>query len=282
MRHGRRRSTRLSAWPVPCHGPYSADPRFGRCEAFEAAWGIGRRRLSRHGLPASSAAKLSGPPWLGRMATRRILDRRNDCSFNLPQIGRSPSRVRFHEARKSRRTLPSAPCPMRLLGVLEATLPFIEGGDTLARKLDDRLRAQLLAAMSGFERARQDPSRPADGAHFLYARGPCRWSKRRRHSRAMADAIILRRFCQVLQLLLNGRQRPQSRRAAVRRGDRRKAGAGLPSPCGRLSPDGSLPGHIRCARGSGRDETLARISDARGLIAERPAPGWRKARQQGA
>jgi hypothetical protein len=58
------RFTTRSAGPVPRYGAYPADPRRRRREAVEAPWRARRRRLSRHGLSAGSAAQLPRPPRL--------------------------------------------------------------------------------------------------------------------------------------------------------------------------------------------------------------------------
>ncbi|TIS12453.1 MAG: glutamate--tRNA ligase, partial [Mesorhizobium sp.] len=61
-----------------------------------------------------------------------------------------------------------------LFDVLVATLPYLEGGPALAAKLDDRRRAQLLAAMPGLKERAKTLVELVDGAGFLFAERPLR------------------------------------------------------------------------------------------------------------
>ena len=56
-----------------------------------------------------------------------------------------------------------------LFDVFVATLPYLEGGPALAAKLDDRRKAQLLAAMPGLKERAKTLIELVDGAAFLFA-----------------------------------------------------------------------------------------------------------------
>ncbi|TIP53236.1 MAG: glutamate--tRNA ligase, partial [Mesorhizobium sp.] len=53
-----------------------------------------------------------------------------------------------------------------------ATLPYLEGGPALAAKLDDKRKAQLLAAMPGLKERAKTLVELVDGAAFLFAERP--------------------------------------------------------------------------------------------------------------
>ena len=93
-RHGRhardprRRSSEQRLPPAPDHQgdglagaglcPHPADPRPRRRQAQQAPRRAGRRRLSRHGLPAGGAAQLPAAAGLGPWRRRDHLDRAGD------------------------------------------------------------------------------------------------------------------------------------------------------------------------------------------------------------
>ncbi|RTL99079.1 MAG: glutamate--tRNA ligase [Hyphomicrobiales bacterium] len=59
-----------------------------------------------------------------------------------------------------------------LFDIFEATLPYLEGGPALSAKLDDKRKAQLLAAMPGLKERAKTLVELVDGAAFLFAERP--------------------------------------------------------------------------------------------------------------
>jgi glutamyl-tRNA synthetase len=59
-----------------------------------------------------------------------------------------------------------------LLGILVATLPYLDGGQQVLDKLDDKRRAMLLAAMPGLKERARTLVELADSAGYLFARRP--------------------------------------------------------------------------------------------------------------
>ncbi|WP_292254211.1 glutamate--tRNA ligase, partial [Mesorhizobium sp.] len=59
-----------------------------------------------------------------------------------------------------------------LFDIFVATLPYLEGGPALAAKLDDKRKAQLLAAMPGLKERAKTLVELVDGAAFLFAGRP--------------------------------------------------------------------------------------------------------------
>ncbi len=94
------------------------------------------------------------------------------AAFDLPQIGRSPSRFDFAKLENLDGHYIRAMGDAELLAIFEVTLPYLEGGEALAARLDDKLRAQLLAAMGGLKERAKTLRDLLDGAHFLYAPRP--------------------------------------------------------------------------------------------------------------
>jgi len=59
-----------------------------------------------------------------------------------------------------------------LLDALVATLPYLKGGPEISEKLDEKKKAQLLAAMSGLKARAKTLNELLDGAQFLFAARP--------------------------------------------------------------------------------------------------------------
>ncbi|MBN9547928.1 MAG: glutamate--tRNA ligase [Alphaproteobacteria bacterium] len=59
-----------------------------------------------------------------------------------------------------------------LFDIFVATLPYLEGGPALSAKLDDKRKAQLLAAMPGLKERAKTLVELVDGAAFLFAERP--------------------------------------------------------------------------------------------------------------
>jgi glutamyl-tRNA synthetase len=187
------------------------------------------------------------------------------AAFDLPQIGRSPSRFDFTKLENLDghyiRAMPDA----ELLAVLEATLPFIEGGDALARKLDDRLRAQLLAAMSGLKDRAKTLRDLLDGAHFLYAMRPLAMEQKAADILANGGRDHLKALLPDLEAVAEWSA--PATEAAVRQYAERTGAklAQVAQPLrAALTGRGASPGIFDVLAVLGRDESLARIGDAAG------------------
>ena len=93
-------------------------------------------------------------------------------AFDLPQIGRSAARFDFAKLENLNGHYMRATPDGELLDALIATLPYLEGGDELARKLDADLKRKLLAAMPGLKERAKTLVELLDGARFLFAERP--------------------------------------------------------------------------------------------------------------
>src|SRR5271163_114967 len=94
------------------------------------------------------------------------------AAFDLPAIGRSPSRFDFVKLENMNGHFMRATPDAELLETLIAALPYLPGGPEIAAKLDAAKRAQLGAAMLGLKERAKTLVELLDGASFLFAERP--------------------------------------------------------------------------------------------------------------
>ncbi|MDI1345682.1 MAG: glutamate--tRNA ligase family protein, partial [Pseudolabrys sp.] len=94
------------------------------------------------------------------------------AAFDLPAIGRSPARFDFAKLENLNGHYIRASGDAELIGVLEALLPHIAGGDELAGKLTPELRAKLLIAMPGLKERAKTLIELFEASRFLWANRP--------------------------------------------------------------------------------------------------------------
>src|ERR1700751_846019 len=94
------------------------------------------------------------------------------AAFDLPQIGRSPSRFDFAKLENLNGHYIRASSDAELLAEIERLLPHIEQGPALAAQLTPELRAKLLAAMPGLKERAKNLVELSDSARYVYAERP--------------------------------------------------------------------------------------------------------------
>ncbi|HTR14426.1 MAG TPA: glutamate--tRNA ligase [Roseiarcus sp.] len=94
------------------------------------------------------------------------------AAFDLPAIGRSPSRFDFAKLENMNGHFMRAMSDDELFDALIATLPYLNGGPDIAATLDDQKRAQLRAAVPGLKERAKTLVELLDGAGFLFAKRP--------------------------------------------------------------------------------------------------------------
>ena len=94
------------------------------------------------------------------------------AAFDLPAIGRSPSRFDFAKLENINGHFMRAMPDKELLDALIASLPWLPGGAEVLGKLDAANRARLAAAMPGLKERAKTLVELLDGAQFLFARRP--------------------------------------------------------------------------------------------------------------
>ena len=92
--------------------------------------------------------------------------------FDLPQIGRSPARFDFAKLENLNGHYMRATPDADLLQVLIDTLPYLPQGEAFLPKLDDAMRAKLLAAMPGLKERAKTLVELAEGARFFFTDRP--------------------------------------------------------------------------------------------------------------
>ncbi|HUZ90459.1 MAG TPA: glutamate--tRNA ligase [Methylocella sp.] len=93
-------------------------------------------------------------------------------AFDLAHVGRSPARFDFVKLESMNGHYIRASQDNDLVAALEAALPFLPGGAEAPGKLDDSMRAKLLAAMPGLKERAKTLIELLDGAKFLFAGRP--------------------------------------------------------------------------------------------------------------
>ncbi len=92
--------------------------------------------------------------------------------FDLPQIGRSPARFDYAKLENMNGHYMRATPDAELMEALISTLPYLPQGEAYLPKLDEAMRAKLLAAMSGLKERAKTLVELADGASFLFDQRP--------------------------------------------------------------------------------------------------------------
>ena len=94
------------------------------------------------------------------------------AAFDLPQIGRSPSRFDFVKLENMNGHFMRSTPDDELLQLLIDTLPYLPGGPEMAATLTEAKRVQLAAALPGLKERAKTLIELADGAQFLFAQRP--------------------------------------------------------------------------------------------------------------
>ena len=94
------------------------------------------------------------------------------AAFDLPAIGRSPSRFDFAKLENINGHFMRAASDDDLFAALVAALPYLPGGPEVEAKLDESKRVQLRAAIPGLKERAKTLVELLDGAGFLFAKRP--------------------------------------------------------------------------------------------------------------
>ncbi|MDG4881491.1 glutamate--tRNA ligase [Mesorhizobium sp. WSM4884] len=150
-----------------------------------------------------------------------------------------------------------------LLDIFVATLPYLGGGPALAAKLDDRRKAQLLAAMPGLKERAKTLVELVDGAAFLFADRPLQLDEKAAGLLGN-DARAILRGAHAALAAVAGEWNAAAAEAAIRdfaRTGGHKLGAVAQPLRAALTGRSTSPGVFDVLAVLGRDESLARIGD---------------------
>ena len=151
----------------------------------------------------------------------------------------------------------------KLRDIFVATLPYLPNGATVADGLNDKTKAQLLAAMPGLKERAKTLIELADGAAFLFAQRPLPLDEKAATLLNDAAKAILKGVHGALSSVDSGWS-AASAEAAVREFATRenvKLGAVAQPLRAALTGKSTSPGVFDVLEVLGRDESLSRISD---------------------
>jgi glutamyl-tRNA synthetase len=149
-----------------------------------------------------------------------------------------------------------------LLDVFIGTLPYLENGKAIADGLDEKRKAQLLAAMPGLKDRAKTLVELADGAAFLFAARPLDVDEKAK-ALLMGNQDVLRGALDALQSV-EGEWNAASAEAKIRTFAEEKGlklGAVAQPLRAALTGRTTSPGVFDVLAVLGRDESLARIAD---------------------
>lgn len=150
-----------------------------------------------------------------------------------------------------------------LFDIFIATLPYLEGGPAMAARLDDRNRAQLLAALPGLKERAKTLVELVDGAAFLFAARPLPIDEKAALLLNDDARKVLRGAHDALEAV-SGDWTAASAEAAIRdyaTAGGYKLGAVAQPLRAALTGKSTSPGVFDVLAVLGREESLARIAD---------------------
>ncbi len=184
------------------------------------------------------------------------------AAFDLPAIGRSPSRFDFAKLENMNGHFMRASGDDELFQALIAALPYLPGGPEVVRRLDERKRAQLRAAIPGLKERAKTLVELLEGAGFLFATRPLPMDEKAADILAKGGRAHLAAMLPELSRI-NGWSGPALE--AVVRAHAEESGAKLGSVAqplrAALTGRSTSPGIFDVLTVLGREESLGRIED---------------------
>jgi len=159
-------------WETPAfaHIPLIHGPDGAKLSKRHGALGVDAYRAMGY-LPAALRNYLARLGWSQGdrefFSTEELI-----AAFDLPAIGRSPSRFDFAKLENMNGHTMRATPDDELMAIVVDALPHLPGGPAIAAALDGAKRAQLLAALPGLKERAKTLVELVDGAAFLFARRP--------------------------------------------------------------------------------------------------------------
>jgi glutamyl-tRNA synthetase len=176
--------------PVMAHIPLIHGPDGAKLSKRHGALGVDAYRALGY-LPAALRNYLVRLGWSQGdrefFSTEEMI-----AAFDLPAIGRSPSRFDFVKLENMNGHFMRATPDDELLKTLIDTLPYLPGGPEMAAELDDAKRAQLLAALPGLKERAKTLVELVDGAKFLFAKRPLAMDEKAEEILARAGRLHIR------------------------------------------------------------------------------------------
>ena len=237
------------AVPVMAHLPLIHGPDGGKLSKRHGALGVDAYRALGY-LPAALRNYLARLGWSHGdrefFSTEELIE-----AFDLPAIGRSPSRFDFVKLENMNGHFMRATPDVELLATLIDALPYLPGGPEIAAKLDDAKRVQLAAALPGLKERAKTLVELLDGASFLFAERPAGdRGQGGRNSRAQRPALYQSAAAAPRGARRMERGDDRSGRARLRDRTGRQARRHRPAAARRDDWPRHLARHFRRARGA--------------------------------
>ena len=187
------------------------------------------------------------------------------AAFDLDGVGRSPSRFDFKKLENLNGLKMRVASADALTAALIESLPYLPGGAALAARLDDDLKAKLLAAMPGLKERAKTLVELLDSAGYLFATRPLALDEKAQTVLQTGGRDLLTRLLPRLAALEDW---SSAGTEAVVRIDAETTGAKLGQLAqplrAALTGRTTSPGIFDVLAVLGRDESLGRIADAAG------------------
>jgi glutamyl-tRNA synthetase len=156
--------------PVMAHIPLIHGPDGAKLSKRHGALGVDAYRAMGY-LPAALRNYLVRLGW--SQGDREFFSEAEMiAAFDLPSIGRSPSRFDFVKLENMNGHFMRATPDIDLMEAVLATLPYLPGGPEILAELDATKRAQFAAALPGLKERAKTLVELVDGAKFLFAKRP--------------------------------------------------------------------------------------------------------------
>jgi glutamyl-tRNA synthetase len=165
-------------WDVPiwAHIPLIHGPDGAKLSKRHGALGVDAYRAMGY-LPAALRNYLARLGWSHGdkefFAIEEMI-----AAFDLPAVGRSPSRFDFAKLENMNGHFIRAMSDDGLFQALIGALAYLNGGSEVAARLDEHKRAQLRAAIPGLKERAKTLVELLDGAGFLFATPPFRMDEK--------------------------------------------------------------------------------------------------------
>ena len=250
-------------WPVPAmaHIPLIHGPDGAKLSKRHGALGVDAYRAMGY-LPAALRNYLVRLGW--SQGDRELFSTAEMVeAFSLEGVGRSPARFDYAKLTNLNGQYLRAADDADLARDLVDTLPYLDGGPAVGRKLDAAARAKLLAVMPGVKERAKTLQELLDGSGFLFADRPLVPDAKaaeilagggREHLRALQAPLA------ELTVWTAGTTEAVVRAYAETSGT--KLGQVAQPLRAALTGKGTSPGIFDVLEVLGRDESLARIADA--------------------
>jgi glutamyl-tRNA synthetase len=190
------------------------------------------------------------------------------AAFDLPAIGRSPSRFDYAKLENMNGHFMRATGDRELFELLLATLPYLPGGAEMAAQLDAGKRAQLEAALPGLKERAKTLVELLDGAAFLFAERPLTMDAKAEDILARAGRIHLKNLLAPLARLKDWTaENAEQLVRAYAEEQGAKLGVVAQPLRAALTGRSTSPGIFDVLEVLGREESLGRIEDQARLAA---------------